>query len=66
MNNSNTTPEPIDEAWVTATAALAGLRIEPEHVPGVVAYLRRIAALAAAVNDTPLDPDDELGPVWKS
>jgi len=65
MSDSGDTPANIDETLVEKTAALAQLRIAPEYLPGVVANLQGIAAVAAIVNATPLAKDDELGPIWK-
>jgi hypothetical protein len=59
-------PELIDEAFVRRAAALQGIVITPEQMPGVVGNLRRTAQIAAAVNAFPLDPvTDEAGPVWR-
>lgn len=55
----------IDEAWVTRTAALMGLSIAPERLPGVTATMQRIEQFAETINQTELDPADELAPVWK-
>ena len=54
----------IDEAYVIAAAKALELPIAPEHLPGVVANLQRIAAIAEPLNMTPLAPEDEAAPVW--
>ena len=47
-------------------AALQGIEITPEQMPGVIGNLRRTAQIAAAVNAFTLDPvADESGPVWR-
>ncbi|MBV8889554.1 MAG: DUF4089 domain-containing protein [Alphaproteobacteria bacterium] len=53
------------DAYVTAFAALIGLEIAPEHRPGVVLNLTRIAAMAALVMDFPLPDDSEPAPVYR-
>jgi len=42
-------PAAIDEAYVRQAARLAGIALAPEHVPGVVYYLRMVATFAAEV-----------------
>jgi hypothetical protein len=54
----------IDEAYVLAAAKALELPIAPEHLPGVVANLQRIAAIAEPLGATALTPEDELAPVW--
>ena len=54
----------IDEAYVIAAAKALDLALAPEHLPGVVANLQRIAAIAEPLNATALAPDDEAAPVW--
>jgi len=54
----------IDEAYVTAAAHAVELAIGPEELPGVVANLQRIEALALPVIAAAIEPDDELAPVW--
>ena len=54
----------IDEAYVLLAAQTAGLELAPEHVPGVTAYLRMIAGIAAAVNEFPLSDDTESAAVF--
>ncbi|MBS0335243.1 MAG: DUF4089 domain-containing protein [Proteobacteria bacterium] len=59
-------PALIDEAFVRRAAALQGIELTAEQLPGVIENLRRTAQLAAAVNEFPLDPAaGELGPVWR-
>lgn len=56
----------IDEEFVRRAAALQGIEITPEQMPGVLSNLRRTAQLAAFVNAFPLDPvADESAPVWR-
>jgi hypothetical protein len=53
------------EAYVEATAALIGLPIDPEHHPGVVVNLERIAQMAALVMDFELPEAAEPAPVFR-
>ena len=55
--------EPV-ETYALQTAALLGLPIAPEHLPGVVDNLRRLFEQAALVFEFPLDDDIEAGPVF--
>ena len=52
------------EAYVDAAAALVGLPLDPEHRPGVVLNLERIAVLAALLMAFPLPDDTEPAPVF--
>ena len=54
----------IDETYVLAAAKALDLPIGPGHLPGVVANLQRIEAIAEPLNAIPLDPEDEAAPVW--
>jgi|SoiMethySBSTD1v2_1073268.scaffolds.fasta_scaffold1591672_2 hypothetical protein len=54
----------IDEAYVLAAARALALPIAPEHLPGVLANLQRIEAIAEPLNATPLAPAEEAAPVW--
>ncbi len=54
------------EAYVDSAAALIGLPIDPEHRPGVVANLQRIAQMAALVMAFPLLDEAEPAPVFRS
>ena len=56
----------IDAQWVQRAAALAGLAITPQQMPGVLANLQRTAEVALAVAEFPLGPADEPGPVWRA
>ena len=56
----------IDADFVRRAAALAGLEITPQQMPGVIANLRRTAEVAPAVVEFPLGPADEAGPVWRA
>lgn len=56
----------IDEAYVRHAAALLGITLSAQQLPGVVMNLQRTAQIAAALNAFPLDPVvDEPGPVWR-
>ena len=52
-------------AYVVATAAALELPIAPQHLAGVLLNFERLAGMAAALNDFPLAPEDEAGPVWR-
>ena len=54
----------IDETYVLAAAKAVDLSVAPEHLPGVVANLQRIEAIAAPLAAVDLDPRDEAAPVW--
>ena len=54
----------IDDEYVRRAAAVVGLELAPEHVPGVVLYSRMIAAFAATVNEFPLATDTESAAVF--
>ena len=54
----------IDEAYVIAAARAVGLAITAEQLPGVVANLQRIAAMAETLDAPALGPEDEAAPVW--
>ncbi|HUZ73463.1 MAG TPA: DUF4089 domain-containing protein [Stellaceae bacterium] len=59
-------PAGIDpEAYLDAAAAAIGLAIAPEHRPGVILNLERIAALADTVMSFPLPEDEEPAPVFR-
>ena len=53
------------DAYVTAAAALIGLEIDPEHRPGVVLNVERVAQMAALVMDFPLPDDLEAAPIFR-
>ncbi len=53
-------------AYVDAAAALTGMPIAPEHRPGVVVNMERIAAMAKLVMDFPLPDEVEPGPVFRA
>ena len=57
-------PERIDEDDVRRLAQLAGLDLNPAHVPGLIANFRVIAAIAASVNEFPLTDDIENSAVY--
>ncbi|MGB3509362.1 MAG: DUF4089 domain-containing protein [Microcoleaceae cyanobacterium] len=50
------------EKYVEFTAELINLPLQPEHFPGVVENLERIAAIAKLVIDFPLPPEIEAAP----
>jgi Protein of unknown function (DUF4089) len=52
------------EASVDATAAALGLRIAPEHRPGVLHYFALAAAMADLVNAHALALADEPAPIF--
>jgi len=54
----------IDEAYVIAAAKALDLAITPGHLPGVVANLQRIEAIAESLDTVALAPEDEAAPVW--
>jgi hypothetical protein len=59
-------PKDLDvETYVDAAAALIDLPIAPEHRPGVVLNLGRVAAMAALVMEFPLPDDVEAAPVFR-
>ena len=59
-------PAGIDlEAYLDAAAAAIGLAIAPEHRPGVILNLERIAALAGTVMSFPLPAEVEPAPVFR-
>ncbi|MGJ7511843.1 DUF4089 domain-containing protein [Variovorax sp. GT1P44] len=47
------------ETYVDATSAALGLRLRPDHRPGVVRFFALAAEFAALVEAVPLDPHDE-------
>lgn len=47
------------EKYVEVTAELINLPLQPEHLPGVVANLEKIAAIAQLVIEFPLPPEIE-------
>ncbi|MDM0053306.1 DUF4089 domain-containing protein [Variovorax sp. J22R115] len=48
------------ESYVDATSAALGLRLRPDHRPGVVRFFGLAAEFAALVEAVPLSPHDEL------
>ena len=55
----------IDAGYVVVAAAAAGVAIPDEHLTAVTGTLQRIAELAAPVLALPLEPEDEIAPVWR-
>jgi hypothetical protein len=53
------------ESYVLQAAALAGLEIEPAHMPGVIENLQRSAAIARVFLDFPLPDDIEPAATYK-
>lgn len=53
------------EEYVAAAAAALNLTIAPDHRPGVVANMERLAAIARLVMDFPLPDEIELAPVFR-
>ena len=58
-------PMRIDEQQVGLLAALAGIEIAPEHLPGVIRNLGALQAQAALLLDRLLDPSVEPAPVFR-
>ena len=54
----------IDETYAIAAAKANGLALTPEQLPGVVATLQRIEAIAETLAAAALGPQDEAAPVW--
>jgi len=54
-----------DEPYVKQVAQALELEIAPEHLPGVLANLRRIAEVAAPALRVSPEVEDELAPVWR-
>ena len=52
------------EKYVELTAELINLPLHPEHLPGVVENMERIAAIAKLVIDFPLPPEIEAAPTF--
>lgn len=52
------------EACVDANAAALGLKIAPEHRPGVLHYFALAASMAELVNGHPIGLADEPAPVF--
>ena len=53
------------DSCITAAAGMIGLSIDPEHRPGVVLNLQRIAQMAALVMEFPLPDDTEAAPIYR-
>lgn len=53
------------ESLVDVQSELLGLPIAPEHRPGVVLNLERLAEQAALITGFPLGPEDEPAPVYR-
>jgi hypothetical protein len=51
--------------YLDGAAAALALPIAPEHRPGVLANLERLAALAALVMEFPLRDETEAAPVFR-
>lgn len=51
---------------VEALARLAGIVIDPGHVPGVARNLETLADQAALLTATPTDPEIEPAPVFRA
>ncbi|MBD2744554.1 DUF4089 domain-containing protein [Coleofasciculus sp. FACHB-1120] len=59
------TTDDIAEEYVNLMAKLIDLPLAPEHHPGVVENLRKIAAIAQLVNEFPLPDEIEAAPVFQ-
>jgi len=57
-------PVPVTDEQVRCLAELAGLRIAPEHLPGVVRNLGVLLGQAALLGAEPLDPRVEPATVF--
>jgi Asp-tRNA(Asn)/Glu-tRNA(Gln) amidotransferase C subunit len=57
-------PPALDDEQVRHLAALAGLEIAPEHLPGVIRNLQVLREQAALLFQQPLDPSIEPLPVF--
>lgn len=65
MKPAQTRPHCHDiEAMVDASAAILGLPIAEEHMPGVLANFERIAYMAQRVMEFPIGEEVELAPVF--
>ncbi len=61
------TSKPFDAGtYVDAAAAALDLPIAPEHRPGVVLNLERLAAMARLVMEFPLADEIEPAPVFRA
>lgn len=59
-------PPPFDpEALIDAMAPLLAIPVEPAFRPGIVANLTLIAALAALVDEAPIDEREEPAAVYR-
>jgi len=54
----------MDEKMLAAAAAMVGLTLSEEQVPGVLEQWHRAAQIAQPVLDAPLAPEDEPAPIW--
>ena len=54
----------LDETFVIAAAKALDLTVALEHLPGVVANLQRIEAIAEPLGAVVLTAADEAAPVW--
>ncbi|MCW5751087.1 MAG: DUF4089 domain-containing protein [Alphaproteobacteria bacterium] len=52
------------EVFVRQNAALSGLVITPEQMPGVLANIRRIVPMARLFLDYPVDDEVEIASVY--
>lgn len=59
------TTDEIAEEYVNLMAKLIDLPLAPEHHPGVVENLSKIAAIAQLVNEFPLPEEIEAAPVFQ-
>lgn len=50
---------------ITQLAGMAGLEIDPAHMPGVANNLEIVLAQAALLFDPPIDPLVEPAPVYR-
>ena len=53
------------ERYLDVAAAAMGLQIAPEHRPGVIVNLERLAEVARQVLEFPLPDETEAAPVFR-
>lgn len=56
----------IEREDVEGLARVAGLNIDPSHLPGVVANMRILLAQAALLMSPPVEPEVEPAPAYRA
>ncbi len=56
----------MNEDQVQVLASMAGLKIDPAYIPGVLRNLDVLLAQAAVLGEAPLDPLVEPAPVYRA